>query len=174
MTSDARLRDALVGSLAGGCSSPGSDESRTDVFADVAEACRSLDRAASLGAVLNEAASAAARLVGAAVLFVVRNGRLQMRRSIGFDQGAAGSGSGRAFPIVVGGRVVAVLYVEPIGRVAAAGAAGAHWGRVIDVVTSYAGRVLESMTLQRALGLTSPRLDRGAGASRPRPAEGLR
>lgn len=172
VTSEAQFRDALVRSLAGGSSGPEPVELRTaavtaaDELAAVAEACRTLDRAAALGGALDDLTRAAARLAGRAALFVVRNGRLQLRRSDGFDSASAGpAASARAFPLIVGGRVVAVLYAESLNDGGESMAAGRRRD-LLDVLASHAGRVLESMTLHRALGLTTPRLESRPGSAR--------
>ncbi|OFW14595.1 MAG: hypothetical protein A3F70_06625 [Acidobacteria bacterium RIFCSPLOWO2_12_FULL_67_14] len=178
MTSEAQFRDALVRSLAGGRSDPEPAGLRTaavaaaDEVAAVAEACRTLGRASTLGGALDELPRAAARLAGRAALFVVRNGRLQLRRSHGFDSASASpTAFARAFPLIVGGRVVAVLYAEFADQGSESVAAG-RWRDLLDVLTSHAGRVLESMTLHRALGLTAPRLENGPASARPHAAAG--
>lgn len=66
----------------------------------------------------------------------------------------AGSATDRdaaAFPVTVGGTVVAVLYGD------AEKSAGAAWTTMLDVLARYATRVLEAMTMQQATGLWTPR-----------------
>ncbi len=152
---DERLREALERSLSGGRSSQGGA---------LASSCRALDAARSLGAVLDSLAASAGSIADRAALFVVRNGRLRVWRMHGFARPAAGSPMpeavrARTFPVLVGGRVVAVVHAEAVYPEERSTAADA-WPEMLDVLACHAGRVLESMTLHLALGLTAPRLER--------------
>jgi hypothetical protein len=53
-----------------------------------------------------------------------------------------------AFPVVVGGDVVAVLYADA----PAATSSSDGWFTILDVLSRHASRVLESLTVQRAVG----------------------
>lgn len=65
--------------------------------------------------------------------------------------GSAADRDAAAFPVTVGGTVVAVLYGD------ADKTAGAAWTTMLEVLARYATRVLETMTMQQATGLWPPR-----------------
>lgn len=67
----------------------------------------------------------------------------------------AGGGTDRdaaAFPVSVGGQVVAVLYCDAARQRGSAG----HWPTIVELLARYASRVLETMTVQQATGLWAP------------------
>ena len=67
----------------------------------------------------------------------------------------AGGGTDReaaAFPVSVGGQVVAVLYCDATRQRGAA----AQWPTIVELLARYASRVLETMTVQQATGLWPP------------------
>ena len=69
---------------------------------------------------------------------------------------ARGNGSRRAtaWPIAVGGSVVAVLYADGFN---ADISEEPYWPAFLEVLATHAGRVLEAITLRRAAGLAPPR-----------------
>ena len=96
---------------------------------------------------------------------VVRSGSAESRSSADTSEGvelpafARGAGGGARFalalPLIVGGDVVAVLYVD---RSAGDDAGhGDRWSATLDVLAHYAGKVLEALTVQQAVGLSLPR-----------------
>ncbi|HXG90039.1 MAG TPA: GAF domain-containing protein [Vicinamibacterales bacterium] len=65
---------------------------------------------------------------------------------------------GLAVPVIVGGRVVAVVYADSVtadGREHAAVPSG--WPEVIEVLSRHAARCLEALTVQKAASTPSPR-----------------
>jgi len=157
---DDRLRDALDRALAGTRA-----ELERDVralaeelqhaaqaqpqTAGLASAIQKLDGAGSLSDVLHALLDGAAEHADEVGLFLVRDGRVRPWRRRGADAAgptAPAADSATAFPVTVGGQVVAILYVDRLRSASAA----------IEVLTRYAGRLLESMTLHTALGLTPP------------------
>jgi hypothetical protein len=96
---------------------------------------------------------------------VVQTGSAESRSSADTNEGVelpafardAGGGarSALALPLIVGGDVVAVLYVD---RSAGDDAGhGDRWSATLDVLAHYAGKVLEALTVQQAVGLSLPR-----------------
>jgi hypothetical protein len=78
----------------------------------------------------------------------------------------AGDRFGLAVPVTVGGRAVAVVYVD------AATPAHAHqtpsgWPEVIEILARHAARCLEALTVQRTASGNSPRFWVQAGPPRP-------
>ena len=170
---DERFHEALERSISGASSDRGVPVPRTDGVTPAAgpapgtlsASCHALDRARSLGGVLDSLVASAACVADRAALFVVRAGRLRVWRLHGFGSPPAATATReaaqvRTSPVLVGGRVVAVLHGEAVrpdeGSTAADG-----WPEMLDVLACHAGRVLESMTLHQVLGLTAPRLGKG-------------
>jgi GAF domain len=96
---------------------------------------------------------------------VVRTGSAESRSSADTSEGVelpafardagAGSDSALALPLIVGGDVVAVLYVD---RPAGDGAGSSdRWSATLDALAHYASKVLEALTVQQAVGLSLPR-----------------
>ena len=122
-------------------------ESLTDVMHRLAEAAQSHANAASILVVrpdgLREWANAGARGRGGDRATAVATSAANERRRVESE-------SAIAFPINVGGEVVAVLYAEvgdalsPQRRIAK---------DALDALTRHAGRVLETITVQQAAGL---------------------
>ena len=117
------------------------------VTVDVASDLHRLDEASTLVEVLQWVVDCARRRAPVASLFIVKGSALHPWR----DTSERSSRTGHAFHLIVGGRVVAVLFANPADAPASA---------AIDILTSYASRALESMTLHKALGLIPPRIDR--------------
>ncbi len=115
------------------------------VTVEVASDLHRLDEASTLVEVLQWVVDGSRRRATSVTLFIVKGSALQPWRESGTEPA---SRAGRAFPLSVGGRVVAVLVANPPDEAAAA---------AIDILTSYASRALESMTLHKALGLVPPR-----------------
>jgi hypothetical protein len=101
---------------------------------------------------------------------VVRTGSAESRSSADTSEGVelpafardadGGARSALALPLIVGGDVVSVLYVERSAGDAAAGDGAGHgdrWSATLDVLAHYAGKVLEALTVQQAVGLSLPR-----------------
>lgn len=140
------------------------DELRRSVEVDMAvlaAAAHGIDEACSLADVLNTLVEYGKRHVDRLGIFLVQDGQVNAWRLEGFDAStppppvevirAALSGVGQSadaltFPMLVGGTVVAVLYVENRTRSARSAA-------MLDVLACHAGRTLESMTLSKTLGL---------------------
>jgi hypothetical protein len=120
----------------------------------VANGIGAIDEALSLSGVLAALREWAARDVNRAELVVADASR---PADVPFE--AASGMVVKAFPIRVGGSIVATLYAEgPAFARATAGEATPlktppQWFLVLDVLARHAGRVLEAMTLQQALGL---------------------
>jgi hypothetical protein len=111
-------------------------------------AAEALDRAGSLGEVLRALVAAAGTYAERVGLFLLRDGRVLPWHLNGIDVTTLSTtdvDSVTAFPLTVGGQVVAILYAD-----APASRAGA-----LDVLTRYAARLLESKTLHMALGITT-------------------
>ena len=116
------------------------------------------------------------------VASVVRTGSAESRSSAdkservelpAFARDAGGpSRSALALPLIVGGDVVAVLYVDRTTGDAAE--RGDRSSATLDVLAHYASKVLEALTVQQAVGLSLPRAvarashDAAAGLSRDR------
>lgn len=121
---------------------------------------------------LADLTTAAGHVADRAALFVVRSGRLRLWRYTGFDPASLSeTASARTYPLIVGGRVVAVLHAEAVHQAAGSRAIDG-WPDLLDVLASYAARVIESMTLHHALGLTTPRLENAASADGVRSTAG--
>lgn len=147
-------------------------ETEMAVLAATTHAC---DEASSLGEVLHTLIDYGKRHVDRLGIFVVKDGRLRPWRLEGFGpstpapsgetiEGALGSGSqppnALTFPLIVGGKVVAVLYAENHTRPDRSPA-------LLDVLACHASRALESMTLNKTLGLMPlASSKRGGGAPR--------
>lgn len=117
------------------------------VTVDVAPDLHRLDEASSLVEVLHWVVDCSRRRATTAHLFIAKGSALHAWREPDTEPA---SRTGRAFPLNVGGRVVAVLFANP---------PDAPSGAAIDILTSYASRALESMTLHKALGLVPPRAE---------------
>jgi hypothetical protein len=114
------------------------------VTVDVASDLHRLDEASTLVEVLQWVVDCARRRAPLATLFIVKDSALHAWR----NTSEPAARTGRPFHLIVGGRVVAVLFANPADAPASA---------AIDILTSYASRALESMTLHKALGLVPPR-----------------
>jgi GAF domain-containing protein len=156
---DHRLDDALARALAGARASfelelrTLAHELPETTAAALASAAHALDRAGSLSATLRALVERAGHYADRVGLFLVRDDRVRAWRLDGVAESAltcAKTDGTTSFPVVVGGRVVAVLCAESTTP----RAGGVH---ALNVLTRYAGRLLESITLQAALGLTEPR-----------------
>jgi hypothetical protein len=151
VSTDDRLRDALERALADARARLEPDlralthELADAVPATLASGAEALDRAGSLAEVLRALVSTAAEYADRVGLFLVRDGRVRPWQLSGVDETTvwtADADRAAAFPIAVGGEVVAILYADaPASRAA------------LDVLTRYAGRLLESKTLHMALGI---------------------
>ena len=124
--------------------------SHGDIVTELAAAIHALDEAPSLAGVLQALVQCAGRHADGVTVFLVKEGRLRewrpdagRLRSSGADGDAMPTAT---FPVIVGGRVVAILRAEVV-----------HQPAILDVLTCHASRVLESMTLHKALGLVPPR-----------------
>ena len=97
----------------------------------------------------------AAQAEGGILADVVRRGVPAVRTAA--QTGAVVDGShsrdAAAFPITIGGAVVAVLYGDAPGG---QGAEDARWRAAFEVLSRHASRVLEAITIQRAAGLLPP------------------
>ena len=76
---------------------------------------------------------------------------------------------GLAVPVIVGGRVVAVVYADGVALDGHERAVPSGWPEVIEVLARHAGRCLEALTTQRAAA--PPRLHTPATAA-PAPSAG--
>jgi hypothetical protein len=107
-----------------------------------------------------ESAGIAGAVVGTGVTVsraAVSPGDGQASRQPALPSFAADGGTRHAvaLPIVVGGRVVAVLYADaPVSDAAVA----ARWPATLEVLVRHASRGLEAVTVQRAAGLAVPRV----------------
>jgi hypothetical protein len=124
--------------------------------ARLSDCVQAVDEAPSLGAVLTVMAGCAASVV------LVTNGALSSypsRTPVSGDQARVAMRSvqhgtpiiesnAAAFPVAVGGQVVAVLFV--------AAPSSPDVQQALDLLTRHAGRVLEAMTVSRISGLTTP------------------
>lgn len=127
-------------------------------MAGLAEATHALDAAQSLGEVLNTLADSASHFVDRVAVFMVRSGRLSAWRVKAAAASLVQDAATRqvlTFPLTVGGRVVAILYVDSTH--ATHDGRSNRWPAMLDVLTCHASCVLESMTLHKALGLVPPR-----------------
>lgn len=139
------------------------DELRRSVeteMAVLAATTHAFDEASSLGEVLQTLVEYGKRHVDRVAIFVVKDGRLSPWRLDGFDPSAPPSGEAiqsalaqgshpsdaLIFPLIVGRKVVAVLYAENQTRPDRSPA-------MLDMLACHASRALESMTLNKTLGL---------------------
>jgi len=148
---DDRLRDALERALAEARARLEPDlralthELAEAVPATLASATEALDRSASLAEVLRALVSAAAQYADRVGLFLVHDGRVRPWQLSGVDETTvwtADEDRAAAFPVAVGGEVVAILYADAPALPAA-----------LETLTRYASRLLESKTLHMALGI---------------------
>jgi hypothetical protein len=125
----------------------------------LSDCIHAVDEAPTLGSVLTVLAGCARLEAGRGGIVLVANGVLTYpsRAEVLPDQARLAAsaaeqrtpvveGDAAAFPILVGGQVVAVL------STAAPASAEAH--QALDVLVRHAGRVLEGMTLSQIIGLT--------------------
>ena len=70
-----------------------------------------------------------------------------------------------AFPVHVGGEVVAVLYAD-VARNDETPSSDARWPAILRILVRHASRVLEAMTVQQAAGLPTQRSVRAYAAAR--------
>ena len=154
MSTDDRLRDALDRALAEARAhlEPNlrvlTHELSDTTVAALLSGAEALDRAVSLGDVLRALVGAASQAAERVALFLVRDGRVRPWHLNGVDVTALSTADAdrvAAFPVTVGGQVVAILYADA----AASRTAG------LDVLTRYAGRLLEAKTLHMALGVSA-------------------
>jgi hypothetical protein len=130
--------------------------------ARLSDCVQAVDEAPSLGAVLTVMAGCARLEAGRASVVLVTNGALSSypsRTPVSGDQARVAMRSvqhgtpiiesnAAAFPVAVGGQVVAVLFV--------AAPSSPDVQQALDLLTRHAGRVLEAMTVSRISGLTTP------------------
>jgi hypothetical protein len=64
---------------------------------------------------------------------------------------------GLAVPVIVGGRVVAVVYADSVAQDGREHAVPSGWPEVIEILARHAARVLEALTVQRAAASPTPR-----------------
>lgn len=79
---------------------------------------------------------------------------------------------GFAVPVIVGGRVVAVVYADSVTQDGREHAVPSGWPEVIEVLARHAARCLEALTAQRATSTPSPRFW-VPPANRPNAAAGV-
>jgi hypothetical protein len=83
---------------------------------------------------------------------------------------------GFAVPVIVGGRVVAVVYADSVTSDGREHAVPSGWPEVIEVLARHAARCLEALTVQKATAAPSPRFwvppTGGAAAGKPGVAPG--
>lgn len=174
-------------------------EAEMAAFTRLLESVRGLDGATTLSEVLDVLAQSAGREAARVAVFVLRNGRLNGWKLLGFgahdaqpkaiDLGlneggvvglAAGSAKavstrdtqgpggpefahlpqdrmGFAVPVIVGGRVVAVVYADGVADDEQEHAVPSEWPEVIEILARHAARCLEALTVQRAAAAPSPR-----------------
>ncbi|HUE84764.1 MAG TPA: hypothetical protein VMO26_01680 [Vicinamibacterales bacterium] len=73
---------------------------------------------------------------------------------------------GFAVPVIVGGRVVAVVYADSVTSEGREHVVPSGWPEVIEILSRHAARCLEALSVQKAAGAPSPRF-RAPGAARP-------
>lgn len=73
---------------------------------------------------------------------------------------------GFAVPVIVGGRVVAVVYADSVSE-GREQAVPSGWPEVIEVLARHAARCLEALAAQKTAAAASPRLGVGPSALRP-------
>jgi hypothetical protein len=73
---------------------------------------------------------------------------------------------GLAVPVIVGGRVVAVVYADAVTLDGHERHVPSSWPELIEVLARHAGRCLEGLTTQK----TTPRIAQPAGSAAPTPA----
>jgi len=78
---------------------------------------------------------------------------------------------GFAVPVIVGGRVVAVVYADSVAMEGRDHVVPSGWPEVIEILARHAARCLEALTVQKAPSPASPRFW-VPGAGRPNPASG--
>jgi hypothetical protein len=108
--------------------------------------------------------------VGAARAVTTRDGQ-SAAAGPGFEKLPADR-MGLAVPVIVGGRVVAVIYADGVALDGHERPVPSGWPEVIEVLARHAGRCLEALTTQRA-GTPAPRIQppaAAAGTSGPAPA----
>jgi hypothetical protein len=64
---------------------------------------------------------------------------------------------GFAVPVIVGGRVVAVVYADSVTSEGRPHVVPSGWPEVIEILSRHAARCLEALTMQKAAGTPSPR-----------------
>ena len=140
--------------------------------ARLSDCVQAVDEAPSLGAVLTVLAGCARLEAGRASVVLVTNGSLSAypsRTAVSGDQArvtmravehgtAIIESDAAAFPVAVGGQVVAVLYV--------AAPSSPDVQQALDLLARHAGRVLEAMTVSRISGLTLPQAPGDAAGER--------
>jgi hypothetical protein len=76
---------------------------------------------------------------------------------------------GFAVPVIVGGRVVAVVYADSVTTEGQEHVVPSGWPEVIELLARHAGRCLEALTIQKTASPQSPRFS-VPGVGRPNPA----
>jgi hypothetical protein len=76
---------------------------------------------------------------------------------------------GFAVPVIVGGRVVAVVYADSVSSEGQEHVVPSGWPEVIELLARHAGRCLEALTIQKTASPQSPRFPI-PGVVRPNPA----
>ena len=140
----------------------------------LSDCVQAIDEAPSLGAVLTVVAGCARLEAGRATMLLVNDGKLSVypsRAEVQPDQArlamsVADKGmpviepEAAAFPIVLGGHVVAVLSTPAPSSL--------HVQAALDLLARHAGRVLEAMTVCQITGLAPlPAATRGGDGSAP-------
>jgi hypothetical protein len=79
---------------------------------------------------------------------------------------------GLAVPVIVGGRVVAVVYADSVSQDTREHVVPSGWPEVIEILARHAARVLEALTVQKTAASPSPRfwVPPGKGAAPPQSA----
>jgi len=101
--------------------------------------------------------------VGAARAVTTRDGQ-SAAAGPGFETLAADR-MGLAVPVIVGGRVVAVVYADAVTLDGKERAVPSGWPEVIEVLARHAGRCLEALTTQRTA--SAPRIPTPASSAAP-------
>jgi hypothetical protein len=78
---------------------------------------------------------------------------------------------GFAVPVIMGGRVVAVVYADSVAGDERPQVVPSAWPEVIEILSRHAARCLEVLTVQKPAAAPSPRFS-VPGAARPTPAGG--
>jgi hypothetical protein len=74
---------------------------------------------------------------------------------------------GMAMPVLIGGKVVAIVYADAVAADGHPRSVPSAWPEVIEVLARHAGRCLEALTAQKAVAGASRPRGAGAGAAQP-------